>query len=205
MGDLGSIPGSGRAPGEENGNPLQYSWTEEPGRLRSMGSQRVWHDWVTSLSFPWLIGLQVLTGTLVSEPSPVPRVQAAHSCWRLWWRQGGGAQDRQAGRNRQKGQCASVKSREDLLNAGTGMGCSSQVPLPCLTAGWGIIKRQTSLRTCPRSKKGWNSIAEILTNSATASLRDLSRHHPSPTLQGSLFPSLSLGSHCSRSPSCLLI
>ena len=23
-GDLGSIPGSGRSPGEENGNPLQY-------------------------------------------------------------------------------------------------------------------------------------------------------------------------------------
>ena len=25
-------------------------WTEEPGRLRSIGSQRVGHDWVTSLS-----------------------------------------------------------------------------------------------------------------------------------------------------------
>ena len=25
-------------------------WTEEPGRLRSMGSQRVGHDWATSLS-----------------------------------------------------------------------------------------------------------------------------------------------------------
>ena len=25
-------------------------WTEEPGRLRSMGSRRVGHDWVTSLS-----------------------------------------------------------------------------------------------------------------------------------------------------------
>ena len=23
-------------------------WTEEPGRLQSMGSQRIWHDWVTS-------------------------------------------------------------------------------------------------------------------------------------------------------------
>ena len=31
-------------------------WTEEPGRLRSMGSQRVRHDWATSLSLfttPW--------------------------------------------------------------------------------------------------------------------------------------------------------
>ena len=27
-GDLGSIPGSGRSPGEENGNPLQYSFLE---------------------------------------------------------------------------------------------------------------------------------------------------------------------------------
>ena len=26
VGDLGSIPGSGRSPGEGNGNPLQYSW-----------------------------------------------------------------------------------------------------------------------------------------------------------------------------------
>ena len=25
-------------------------WTEEPGRLESMGSRRVWQDWVTSLS-----------------------------------------------------------------------------------------------------------------------------------------------------------
>ena len=49
-GDLGSIPGLGRSPGEGNGNPLQYSclektpWTEEPGGLQSMGSQRVRQD-----------------------------------------------------------------------------------------------------------------------------------------------------------------
>ena len=41
--DAGSIPGSGRFPGEGNGNPLQYSclgnpWTEGPGGLWSMGS-----------------------------------------------------------------------------------------------------------------------------------------------------------------------
>ena len=44
----GSIPGLGRSPGEGNGNPLQYiawkiPWTEEPGGLQSMGSQRVGH------------------------------------------------------------------------------------------------------------------------------------------------------------------
>ena len=54
-GDLGLIPGLGRSPGEANGNPLQYSylenpWTEEPGGLQSTGSQRVEHDWATSFS-----------------------------------------------------------------------------------------------------------------------------------------------------------
>ena len=48
-GDLGSIPGSGRSPGEGNGNTLQYSClenpiTEEPGRLQSTGLQRVGHN-----------------------------------------------------------------------------------------------------------------------------------------------------------------
>ena len=49
MGDLGSISGSGRSPGEGNGNPLQYSawripWTEESGGLQSMESQKVGHN-----------------------------------------------------------------------------------------------------------------------------------------------------------------
>ena len=30
VGDRGSIPGSGRSSGEENGNPLQYSHLENP-------------------------------------------------------------------------------------------------------------------------------------------------------------------------------
>ena len=29
-GDMGSIPGSGRSPGEENSNPFQYSYLENP-------------------------------------------------------------------------------------------------------------------------------------------------------------------------------
>ena len=45
-GDPGSIPGSGRSPGDGNGNLLQYlawriPWTEETGGLQSMGSQRL--------------------------------------------------------------------------------------------------------------------------------------------------------------------
>ena len=52
-GDQGSIPGSGRSPGEGNGNPLEYScqiipWAEEPGGLQSMVSQRVRQDLATN-------------------------------------------------------------------------------------------------------------------------------------------------------------
>ena len=48
-GDLGSIPGSGRSPREETGNPLQYSCLENPMDRGSWGSavhglQRVGHD-----------------------------------------------------------------------------------------------------------------------------------------------------------------
>ena len=48
--DLGLIPGLGRSPGEGNGRKWQPTsvifawkipWMEEPGRLQSMGSQRV--------------------------------------------------------------------------------------------------------------------------------------------------------------------
>ena len=47
--DLGSVPGSGKYPGEENDNPLQYSCLENSmnrgaGGLQSPGSQRVRHN-----------------------------------------------------------------------------------------------------------------------------------------------------------------
>ena len=46
-------PGSGRSPGEGNGNtpvflPWRNEWTEEPGRLHPMGSQSQTHNWVTN-------------------------------------------------------------------------------------------------------------------------------------------------------------
>ena len=52
-GDAHAIPGSGRSPGEGNGNPLQYSChgkipqTAGPGGLQSIGSQRAGSDWTT--------------------------------------------------------------------------------------------------------------------------------------------------------------
>ena len=48
----GLIPRLGGSLGGGNDNLLQYSlpWTEEPGGLQSMGSQRVGHDWATELT-----------------------------------------------------------------------------------------------------------------------------------------------------------
>ena len=48
-GDPGLIPELGRSPREGNGNhsstlAWKIPWTEESGRLESMGSQRVGHD-----------------------------------------------------------------------------------------------------------------------------------------------------------------
>ena len=50
-GHPGSFRESGRSPGEGNGNPLsilawRISWTEKPGGLQSMGSQKVRHDFI---------------------------------------------------------------------------------------------------------------------------------------------------------------
>ena len=46
--DVGSIPGLGRFPGGGHGNSSilawRIPWTEEPGRLWSIGSQRARHD-----------------------------------------------------------------------------------------------------------------------------------------------------------------
>ena len=65
-GDLGSIPGSGRSPGEGNGNPLQYSCLENPMDRRAWQATvhsvaRVRHDWATNhtptqCSPEWVLG-----------------------------------------------------------------------------------------------------------------------------------------------------
>ena len=52
--DLGSIPGSGRSPGEGNSNPLQYSCLENPMDrgvwwATVHGAQTVRHNWATKL------------------------------------------------------------------------------------------------------------------------------------------------------------
>jgi len=47
IGDASLIPGSGRCPGGDHGNPFQCSclgipWTEEPGGLQPIWSQKSW-------------------------------------------------------------------------------------------------------------------------------------------------------------------
>ena len=55
-GDLCSIPGLGRSPGEGSSNPLQYSCLENPmdrGAWQATvhGVAKSWTDWVTSLTY----------------------------------------------------------------------------------------------------------------------------------------------------------
>ena len=59
-GDLGSIPGSGRSPGEGNGNPLQYSCLENPMdrgawwvTVHGVAKSRTWLSDFTSLGILW--------------------------------------------------------------------------------------------------------------------------------------------------------
>ena len=65
----------------------KISWTEEPGRLPSMGSQRVGHDWMTSLHFrrestaiiSYLPSLY--TQKTLSDIHNPPGPDAHHSVW----------------------------------------------------------------------------------------------------------------------------
>ena len=79
--------------GEGNGNPLQSillpgksPWTEEPGRLQSMGSRRIGHDWVTSLSlFTFMHWRRKWQPTPVSLPGESQRWGSLAGCC-LWGR-----------------------------------------------------------------------------------------------------------------------
>ena len=56
-------------------------WTEEPGRLQSMGSQRVGHDWVTALTHSLIdasVFLYHLWYALCTYSCPIEQ-----SCWRF--------------------------------------------------------------------------------------------------------------------------
>ena len=87
-GDVSSVPGSGRSPEGGNGNPLQYScwevsWTEEPGGLQSLGSQRACtttpHLWL-SASFSQFSD----QGPLQLPRFPEPQLFYVHGTCVLW-------------------------------------------------------------------------------------------------------------------------
>ena len=59
-------------------------WTEEPGRLQSMGLPRVGHDWATSLSlFTFMHWRKKWQPTQVFLPGKSPGWQSLVGC-RLW-------------------------------------------------------------------------------------------------------------------------
>ena len=64
-GDPGSIPGSGRSPGEGIGYPLQYSWASLVAHLVK-NLLAMWETWVRSLS--WEDPLEKGNATLVFWP-----------------------------------------------------------------------------------------------------------------------------------------
>ena len=106
VGDMGSIPGSGRFPGGRHGNPLQYScleysssvpWKEEPGRLQFIGSQsRIWLNWLsmaqygipqkkdTYCSIRAKIRRQSITLFQLNWEHASPAMQSAHVLGWLW-------------------------------------------------------------------------------------------------------------------------
>ena len=64
-GDAGSIPGLERSLEEEKAThssslAWRIPWTEEPGRLQSMGLQRVGHDWEHTFKRVFTMSVTVL-------------------------------------------------------------------------------------------------------------------------------------------------
>ena len=104
-GDPGLIPGSGRSPGEGNGNPLQYSCLENPmdrGAWQATvhGVARVGHDLVTKPPLPVPLGFtggSVVkicacqageVGSIPGQEDPLEKQMATHSSilvWRTPW------------------------------------------------------------------------------------------------------------------------
>ena len=91
-GDLGSVPGLGRSPGEGNGNPLQFlawrcPWTKEPGGLQSMGSQRVRQDWVINIKMIHLFSChrscRKKINSMITNFEPHYSIKSDFWCWKI--------------------------------------------------------------------------------------------------------------------------
>ena len=87
-GDTGSIPGLGRSPGEGNvffSSILAWKipWTEEPGRLQSIGSQRVGHDWATSLSLSFQTSFKKVSVNIRNKNALKPQIKKQYVWFNL--------------------------------------------------------------------------------------------------------------------------
>ena len=69
-GDLGSIPGSGRSPGEGNDNPLQYSCLENPMDRGAWWATRVRHDLATKPPPPLHVQVSTSVYTHITHTYP---------------------------------------------------------------------------------------------------------------------------------------
>ena len=83
-GDVGSLPGSGRSPGEGNGThstilAWRIPWTEEPGELQSTGSQRAGQD----RAAPLHLGHSVLPSLALCIT--LHCIFRAQACGSGWW------------------------------------------------------------------------------------------------------------------------
>ena len=80
-------PGNGEGNGTHSSTlAWKIPWMKEPGRLQSMGSLRVWHDWATSLSlFTFMHWRRKWQPTLVFLPGESQGRGSLVGC-RLWGR-----------------------------------------------------------------------------------------------------------------------
>ena len=87
-GDLGSIPGLGRSPGERKGYPLQYFGLDNPVEcIQSLGSQWVGHNWATFTfrgSLHFVLLLQNLWSGSVVLCSVVSNSWEPHRLYSSW-------------------------------------------------------------------------------------------------------------------------
>ena len=91
-GDLGSIPGSGRSPGEGNGNPPQFSCLENPHGQRSLVGCSPWDhkeldttEWLTlSLFHIYIIYISYISYIYIIYISYI-YIPAVQETWVLSW------------------------------------------------------------------------------------------------------------------------
>ena len=86
VGDLGSIPGWGRSPGERNGNPLQYSCLENPmegGAWRSE-ERRGGKESIVTQTINNLPKMQETLVRSLGQEAPLEKEMAIHSSIIAW-------------------------------------------------------------------------------------------------------------------------